>query len=83
GHVLPYLAYAPARRALLDKAKVKARAHGGKVTDWLDQFVFQRFLARIFDTDPDGWLLKAAKLSSCAAPTHERPATSTSTAKTP
>ncbi|UGT64632.1 nucleotidyl transferase AbiEii/AbiGii toxin family protein [Nocardia asteroides] len=46
------------RTSLTDRLKSFARAHDQPYPAVLRRFVMARFLARIFDADPDGWILK-------------------------
>lgn len=49
------------RAALTSVARRHAREHGLVPGELVDRFYFQRLLARVFHTDPDGWLLKGGQ----------------------
>lgn len=48
-------------RALRDRAKREAASTGTRPGDLLNRFYFERLLTRIFQHDPDGWLLKGGQ----------------------
>lgn len=49
------------RAALTSVARRHAREHGLVPGELVDRFYFQRLLARVFHTDPHGWLLKGGQ----------------------
>lgn len=48
-------------RAVGDRAKVEARVRGGNPGDLLIQFYLSRLLARVFQHEPSGWILKGGQ----------------------
>lgn len=46
------------QRSLTDRLGARAKATGQNVNRVRRQFVMSRFLTRVFDADPDGWILK-------------------------
>jgi hypothetical protein len=48
-------------RALRDRAKREAASSGTSPGNLLNRFYFERLLARVFNHDPDGWLLKGGQ----------------------
>jgi len=66
---MSYKSAKAAYNALQDKAKSKAAEVGGKPHEWLNQFIFQRFLARVFAANADGWLLKGGQALLVRNPT--------------
>lgn len=56
-----YLTADAAYAGLRARAKELVRREGGTVDEWWHRFLFQRFLARVFIADPDGWFLKGGQ----------------------
>jgi Nucleotidyl transferase AbiEii toxin, Type IV TA system len=48
------------RAAVTDRLRSVAVAHGAQLNDLLRQFAYDRFLARVFEDDPERWVLKGA-----------------------
>ncbi|MGH3545665.1 MAG: nucleotidyl transferase AbiEii/AbiGii toxin family protein, partial [Mycobacteriales bacterium] len=66
---MTYTSADAAYAAIRAKAKTAARLHGGTVDEWWHRFVFQRFLARVFTADADGWFLKGGQALLVRNPT--------------
>jgi hypothetical protein len=43
------------------KAKDHVKVRGGQVSEVIRGFYFERFAARVFHSDPDGWLIKGGQ----------------------
>lgn len=65
-----YTTPAAFRAALRSRAKVDAKERGVQSAHLIDQFVFQRFLARVFQSD--GWMLKGGQALLIRYPTQAR-----------
>ncbi len=48
------------RAAVTDRLRTVADARSAQLSDLLRQFAYDRFLARVFEHDPDPWVLKGA-----------------------
>jgi Nucleotidyl transferase AbiEii toxin, Type IV TA system len=48
------------RAAVTDRLRSVAVAQGAQLNDLLRQFAYDRFLARVFEDDPERWVLKGA-----------------------